>query len=90
MRLVKVESYFTEEVSQPQPLLHFKKTEKATQTDEVRTLNNAKLESPAKPFSNTSYIDIPRGQGAKKLDLSKSGFFVRSYNQKIDQLHGKE
>jgi hypothetical protein len=80
VRFVKVESFFTEEVERPKSIFHLRKVDKAMQTDEVRTTEQTHLKEPVKPFSNTSYIDMPREQQPKKLDLNKSGFFVRSYN----------
>lgn len=60
-----------------------KQVERGMQTEDLRTEDGTHRLNAIKAFSNTSYIDIPRAPVTKKLDLYKSGFFVRSYNQKV-------
>jgi hypothetical protein len=85
VRFGRVESFFTEEVEGPKSSVQhrmLKHVERGMQTEGLRTEEETRRPNATKPFSNTSYIDIPREPAAKKLDLYKSGFFVRSYNQK--------
>jgi regulator of replication initiation timing len=89
VRFVRVESFFTEG---EKPVSSFKRklVEKGIQTEEVRTEDETHRGNAIKPFSNTSYIDLPRAQPGKKLDLYKSGFFVRSYNQNAERIAAKD
>jgi hypothetical protein len=85
VRFVRVESVLTEGVEAAKSSVHrrpVKQVERGIQTEDVRTKDETHRANAAKPFSNTSYIDISHGKAGKKLDLYNSGFFVRSYNQK--------